>query len=308
MISQFIQGRITGITSKGVLNLVLFKFFRILRRVFLLAGDPLVKSRIWGFEYQLPLSHDLPTNLKNHPGYSYNVSRIAKRVKEKYPSLALIDVGANIGDTVAVLRKESLFPILCIEGDPFFFSLLEKNTAQFKDVTLVRTYAGETDGPLPGSIHKEKGTSRISGSGEGGNAIGIRTLTGILAGRPDFARSKMLKTDTDGFDNRIIRGAKDFLAKTHPVIFFEYDPWCLEQAGDDGVSIFGFLDGLGYKHMIVYDNIGNYHAAMRPGDGETVRALHRAFSGFRSTRYCDICAFHAEDGDLFERINERESQ
>ncbi|MBD2129906.1 hypothetical protein NDI39_22750 [Microcoleus sp. ZQ-A2] len=92
---------------------------------------PLISYKIAGFNLLLPFSHQLPFILKTYPLYSSNLARLAKYVKEKYEHLKFIDIGANIGDSIALLRKEAVFPILCIEGDEQFLSALEKNATFF---------------------------------------------------------------------------------------------------------------------------------------------------------------------------------
>lgn len=37
-------------------------------------------------------------------------------VQQKYPDLSLIDIGTNVGDTVAIVRQDAHYPILCVEG------------------------------------------------------------------------------------------------------------------------------------------------------------------------------------------------
>jgi hypothetical protein len=37
----------------------------------------------------------------------------------KYPNLTMIDVGANVGDSIAIVRVD--VPILCVEGEDHFF-------------------------------------------------------------------------------------------------------------------------------------------------------------------------------------------
>ncbi len=90
-------------------------------------GDPLVHYRLDGADLLLlsPITCPLPEV----------VSRVLiERGKDrpalhmKYPDLTFIDIGANVGDTVVLLRALGAgSPILCIEGDDRFFAILSKN-------------------------------------------------------------------------------------------------------------------------------------------------------------------------------------
>ena len=63
--------------------------------------------------------HPLETYLKTYKYYSRNFPRIAKLIERKYAVFSIIDVGANIGDTVALLRSENITQMIhAIEGNP----------------------------------------------------------------------------------------------------------------------------------------------------------------------------------------------
>ena len=42
----------------------------------------------------------------------------ARMVKERFPDSWAVDVGANIGDTLALIKAKADMPVICIEGDP----------------------------------------------------------------------------------------------------------------------------------------------------------------------------------------------
>lgn len=293
------------------------EFFRFKTRIFknlfnknLPLREPLIKYNIAGFPLLVPISHQLPLILKIYPHYSSNLARIAKYVKQKYEDLKFIDVGANIGDSIAILRKEVEFPILCIEGDEQFLSVLEKNTALFSDVYIAKNYLGEANKIIRGDILKEGGTAHLQEREDYGGEpiIEVKKLSEVLKEYPLFSNSKMIKIDTDGLDCKILRGAIDFLKSEKPVIFFEYDPFLLAEQGDDGISIFKYFIDSGYKKLLVYDNFGDLMLSTDVDNDRLLQEIHLYFSGRWGHRYCDICAFHAEDSDLFEIARQHEIQ
>ncbi len=286
------------------------RFFNKLSRMILKFGDPLVKYNIAGFDLLIPFSHTLPILLREHLLYGSNLSRIAKYIKDKYQNLTFIDIGANIGDSVAILRKEAEFPILCIEGNDKFFSILEKNAALFSDICIVKSFVGKDNQIVKETNIAEGGGSAYLIKDTGSqNTIEIKKLLNILEDYPSFLQSKMLKIDTDGFDNNIIRGAEIFISKIKPVIFFEYSPWHLTQQGDDGLSIFDYLRNHNYFDLLIYDNLGYLMLSATTNDSNLLKDLHLYFLKFLSRtkeRYCDICVFHKEDTELFNFIKHEE--
>ncbi len=89
------------------------------RKTRLVVGDPAVSVMIGDRELLMPLSHDLPIHRACHPDYSLNLGRVVAALEEVRDAGApIVDIGANIGDSVAIIRDAVPdAPILCIEGD-----------------------------------------------------------------------------------------------------------------------------------------------------------------------------------------------
>ncbi len=64
--------------------------------------------------------------------------------------------------------------------------------------------------------------------GKGNNVI-FKKLESIVMEYPQFIHTKMVKIDTDGYDLIILRGGLKYLETSKPVLFFEYDPYFLQQ-------------------------------------------------------------------------------
>lgn len=218
-----------------------------LRRALVRAGDPLLTWRVGGTDLLLPLSHELPFYRHDHPLYDRAIGHIAAEAGGP-----IVDIGANVGDTAAEMRAQTDAPILCIESDDRFFSLLERNAPQLEPVELEHT-----------AVESEKPLARI------------------LEEHPLFAEPALVKIDTDGMDVPIILANLDFLARVRPVLFFEYDPHF--GATPD---VFERLREIGYRTMDVYENTGELVGRFElPGD------IHGKYVGRRGRRYADVCAW-----------------
>lgn len=306
MFSQYIYDKILTIPSKGTLNIILLKMVSLIRMTTLRFNDSMITYKIGEHSLMLPFSHNLPLYIKYHPHYSSNIGRISRLVKEKYSNLTIIDIGANVGDSIFIIKAETDCPILGIEADGLFFDLCVKNCASFPNVYIEKAYVGNKTENVKLKLQEDNGTAHLCKDMHGD--ILIKTLADILEKNPDFSKSKLIKIDTDGFDCIVLRGSIDFLATEKPIIFFEYDPFFLSKQNDDGLSIFGLLNSIGYKKAMIYDNFGEYMLSIDLSNLDLIEDIHNYFSGRNGKFYCDICVFHFEDIDLFEKGRHRELQ
>jgi hypothetical protein len=90
------------------------------------------------------LSHDLAFNIKNYPTYNKNLGLVAEILSKKYLSLNIIDVGANVGDSVVIIQDKINANFLCIEGNPKFIPLLKENQKNLKNIQI-SSLTGEWD-------------------------------------------------------------------------------------------------------------------------------------------------------------------
>jgi FkbM family methyltransferase len=278
------------------LRLLLLKFF-----------DPLVLYKLDGMPLFLPFSHQLPVFRSSFPLYSLSIGRIAKFILAKYPNLTAIDIGANIGDTVAIIRANAHFPILCIEGDPSFFSLLETNCRtlnKLKEVTLEKSFVSANSGASPMELISEGGTGRLIDSVQKEKIVQTMTLEEILGKHQRFAEAKLLKIDTDGLDCRILEASLLYLKKALPIIFFEYDP---KLAGEPIFGIFKTLKEIGYRNVIAYNNLGDYMTTYPLSDEVANKKIHQ-FAKDNLESYADLCVFHETDNDIWEQVNKSEQE
>jgi FkbM family methyltransferase len=265
--------------------------------------DPLIDLSIGKKKIKVNLSHQLPEILKKFPEYNLNIGRLTSYIEHSISGLTVIDIGANVGDTVAFIRNYSNAPILCIDGDEHFITILKQNTLKDNNVSICKAIVGKEDKTEKIKIKTEKGTGHIEASS---TPIEIRTLDSILNQFPSFKSSKLLKTDTDGFDTWILRSCENYLRTIKPILFFEFDPHFIRSNHDDPFSFIDYLKGTGYKFLIFYTNIGDYLFGCSIDEKEIIDQLIHYYSGRRVEMFLDICAFQAVDETLFRKTMEKE--
>jgi FkbM family methyltransferase len=281
---------------------------RAIRKAQLRVHDPLVTYTVGQIPLKVPLSHQLPYHRSIFPQYSSNIGRIGAEVQRKYPDLAMIDIGANVGDTVAIARQDAHYPVLCVEGSATYLRLLHRNVDHLDDVEIEPAFVGGTSGLVAASVQMAGGTGYLAmDGGVDGKTISLRSLDEILLAHPRFSSAKLMKSDTDGMDCQIIAGAADYLGRVQPVLFFEYDPDLTARSGATALRVFDVLVATGYRHALVYENTGDLMLSLDLHESGLLSDLDAFFSGRNGARYADICAFHATDSDLALSVHRSET-
>ena len=261
--------------------------------------DPLIVYELNGRKIKLPISHRLPFYIHLNELYSQNVGRIGKIIRSKYKNLSAIEVGANVGDTIIIMRSFSKYPILGIEGDSRFFKILAENTKYERDVFIENYFLSDKEEETRLEFRGGFGTGGLT---EGKNNIMVRTLDSLLEDRAQFINAKYLITDTDGFDFNVLRGAINFIKRSKPVIFFEFDPDFILENKQKPKGIFEYLSIIGYVFYIVYDNLGDLIFSFDINKDKGYFRLLRYFYKKNNRYYGDIVAFNKVDKDLFEKV------
>lgn len=174
--------------------------------------------------------------------------------------VCLIDIGANIGDSIAHWRKFSNSQCLCIEPSEIFFSLLEINAKYLGDVHIKKSLL------LPSFITSDN-VKFLSGNQTGNTQLGtngnyegeVISIDGVFS----IIKSKfyLFKTDTDGFDGYIMKGLYNFLkyfdTSQVPVIFTEGPSQDQMESRDYQIFLDSFhnLQEMGYD-LILLSNFG----------------------------------------------------
>jgi len=287
MFAQFIFSNLLQAKSKYAI-----KYFAFLRLVYLKFSDPIVVWNYHGQEVAMNLSHDLPFNIKQYPTYSQNLGDVAAIIAKKYTEFSVIDVGANVGDSAAIVQHQVKVPVLCIEGNPKFLPLLKQNSQKLFKISIEACFVGE-------KVSKAKPINQLGTAylEENESGFAVETISSVIEKHPAFSNAKLIKIDTDGFDNKIIRGAAKFLKESKASIFFEYDPFYLAKQQEKGTDIFDFLVDLGYKKWVVFDNFGRYMLTLNETEKHVFENLHQYFNQ-NGNVYMDLWVIHEQDAML----------
>ncbi|HEY1803076.1 MAG TPA: FkbM family methyltransferase [Terracidiphilus sp.] len=265
-------------------------------------------AKIGRYQIRLPANGQLLDYKAAFSLYDTALGKIASVLRVKYPGLRAIDVGANVGDTAALIREFGDIPVLCIEGDPSLLPLLQENVVRLgPGLEIEHSFVGPDGAGINLGVADGLGRNAcLAEAVDERGAVKLRSLRTILASHPDFAGSKLLKTDTEGFDFDILRQSLEFIRRARPVVFSEYDPHFRPAEGRAGPDTIRLLVDAGYSDLIYYDNFGNFLLHIEANCQRIVDDLDAYLASNRrhgiAVHYFDICALHQEDSDLVPAI------
>lgn len=311
-VAQALFSRILGPRKRSTANRLLEFPARRVRRFWAAHGDPLITHRIGGHDLLMPLSSDLPIILTKWPHYATNLVRLATIKTADHENTAIVDIGSNVGDSVALLRTALSSPILCVEGDELFVGLLRRNMRYVADVEIEEAFVktSSDDVERVQSVSRQAGTAALVPSASGlPLARPVRSLSEILDSHARFSSPGFIKIDTDGADSQIIINNQDIFTRSRPVVFFEFDPILAARIGcENPYRAIEALAEVGYDGALVYAHTGELMLASRAIEMPLWRDLERYILTHGPGQYYDIALFHSDDHELFERVTATERE
>lgn len=283
-----------------------YDFVKIPRRPFF-KKEKTVK--VGKFFITMPAINPLIYTYETQQDFASEIGRITASIVKKYPGMQVVDVGANVGDTIAIIKGVGNIPIISIEGDRFSFSYLEKNSRQFQDVYLVNQFLGEKTEKLSVSFSKAGWNTTIVPGGASGTVIELKTLDEVITGGfPSFNNIKLLKIDTEGFDTIILRGAFNVLRRSKPILYLEYNRDNMRAIQEEGLSTILGLQELGYHKILFFDDRGRYILSTDLSNRTLIEQLHNYADGRQGLiYYYNLCIIPAGDEDIEQEIVRGES-
>lgn len=260
--------------------------------------------RYGDFSILLPADHMLPTYQRDYPKYDAFLPHLAKYIAA---AETVVDVGANVGDTLAAMTKaNSTLSYICIEPDDTFFEHLVENISRIKRVKKdlkVRAIKSLVGNVVSGVTLEGRAGSKhavMSSKGE----IRSQPLDELLADAPG-SNIRILKTDVDGFDYDVIDSSLAVIRTNGPLIYFEcqFDHDYQKAAYEKTLAA---LESEGYRDWTVFDNFGE--VVVRTRDlGVIIQLMNYVWrqntgNSLRTIYYYDVLAVRSEDAALVDRV------
>jgi FkbM family methyltransferase len=194
------------------------------------------------FTILMPDDHTLGICQAHHRLYDRFLPHLAKYLPE---SAIVVDVGANVGDTLAAMYSTNpRLDFICIEPNDHFFSLLQTNVDRIRaidahaSINMIKCFVG-----APGDK-----------VGLEGSAYPKQALDDLLKLGAEKSLA-LIKSDVDGFDYDVINSAITVIEAKNPLLFFECQ-FEHEFQKDAYVRLMQELPTRGYDQFTVFDNFG----------------------------------------------------
>jgi FkbM family methyltransferase len=253
---------------------------------------------------ELPAGHMLPIYQQSHPKYDHFLPHLGKYLID---SDVVIDIGANVGDTLAgMVEQNPTLSYICIEPDYDFYHFLNKNIGLIKNAVpnlKVR--------PIKALVGKNITNVLLEGAGGTKNAIpndieGIKSVTlDKIIDIKTLSNVRILKSDVDGYDYDVLDASMSIIEKFSPLIYFECQ-YEQESQKDGYLKTIKLLKEIGYCDWFIFDNFGEF--IIKTDDLAVIKQLvnyiWRQNIG-RSTRtvyYYDILAAKQKDSQLLQDV------
>lgn len=251
---------------------------------------------------ELPAEHCLPEYQAAYPLYDRFLPRLAARLA---PGDAVVDVGANVGDSLAaLLAGQGALNLLAIEADPGFHRLLQANVERIRAIhaaariTVQRALVGtgSTRMKLVGGDGTRHGVPS-----DAAEALAPQPLMALLDAMPSefSARLRLVKCDVDGLDHAVIASALPLLAQRRPLLFYECQT--ADVAGRDAHrATLEQLFAAGYAEAQLFDNFGR--PLSRTREPEVVAALlDEVLAGRAAFHYLDLLVYAEADAAVAQQ-------
>jgi FkbM family methyltransferase len=238
------------VSTSGASHLFWTRVRRLLVHTF---NDPPCTVTAHGLTLRLPLSHELPTYLRLLPHYDRLPGRLSEYLHSQHGPLKCLDIGANIGDTIAALQRDEHDRFLAIEPDAKFNRYLHENW-DVPNVKILDRVCSSQSGKEKYKVDEKFGTATFY-KNPGGAEFQTITVDDLLIEFPEFDRPHLIKIDTDGNDFAVIMGAKQILTG-QPAVLFECDVFGNTHYVEDCLEILALFSAAGYRSMLLYEKFG----------------------------------------------------
>jgi FkbM family methyltransferase len=244
--------------------------------------------------------------------YGTQLSKLTYMLVGHYPHLQVIDIGANQGDSVALIKSGADVPVISIEGDDSLIEQFNGNTRQFSNISLIKSFLSEDTTEI-NCEHSNIGHNLTLVPAQKSKNSVLTKFTNIdtlYAASAINDNCKLLKIDTEGFDLKILRGSAVFLESVKPVVLFEMNRENLFFTEKDPFSIYQWLLARSYHMIIFYESDGRFMFSSNLNNERFLKQVYDYVDGRNAKiRYLDIVVFHKDDDQLAnEFINTEETQ
>lgn len=234
----------------------LFQFVSGVRKVFGLSSESVLCKRD-GLLWNLNLSEGIDLAIYLFGIYERATARVIRT--QLFPGAIVLDIGANIG-AIGMPMAKQVGPkgrVYEIEATQWAFQKLTHNKSLNPELNeslvpihavLVASEAGDKPSEIHSSWNLFASTVHPIHGGTLNSTEGAQTLPlDSLVDRLKIARVDFVKMDVDGFEVKVLRGAKKTFQRFKPNMILELSSYALEEQGNTLEELIELLKEFGYE-------------------------------------------------------------
>lgn len=276
----------------------------------------LVRYSVDGCEIFFPSSHHSPFVWKTDPQYSKSLGRIAAFCTKKFPNSVIVDIGANIGDTAAIIRSNGVRnTIVCVEGVRDFFDILSRNADRIGNIVPVHRFVGPACYDMSAKLRVlDSGNAVVYEKPEDYKIethtvqqanVEFETIDSIVQRHAPGSSIKLLKTDIEGYDLPVLISSLDLIGLHKPLIYLELHISDIDERskGVTWKELWEKLSVLGYNKVLYWYCSSAFLCMLDINrDDRITEDIHDYIRNRGGYLYYDVCMIHKDDGDLATAI------
>lgn len=186
-------------------------------------GNP-ERYKIEGVELDLGEGHALPLYQKHYKMYDRFMPYLSEITNKKEENV-IIDIDANVGDSLAAMCRHTGDRFLCIEPVNAFLCLLEENVRRLgmlDRVDLEQVFITDKVGESYKAVISTSGTAVKERIDYDDKIVPSKSVDYLIREKAlEFKDIDLLKIDTDGYDADCIISARERLNKGSALIYWE---------------------------------------------------------------------------------------
>jgi len=265
-----------------------------------------VEFAIANYPLTLPSRHPLldllnPKSRNYQPYREGGLIRLSQALAQLGRSGTAIDIGANVGDSCAIIHKLSGLPILCVEPSEFFFPYLEANIRRHfaARASARRAFVLAAPGAAPPGLY-HSGGSAFAVAGAGTESCATLAMAELLT---QAGGTALLKIDVDGMDLELVSAALE-TAPRFPIYFeLELKGETLEEnraIATRAQTLFAQAAAAGYATAWLWDDPGRFYGRLATSDTAALANALNYMAHFHSRPVWgfDVCLLHRDDAAL----------
>lgn len=167
----------------------------------------------------------------------------------------VVDVGANIGWTALRMAHRAVRGgVFAFEPDPYNAEQCLENISR-NDLTNIELFSsglGDTDTTVAMEVRtpSNRGGNRIAPQGVNASRLVRITRMDNVSALRNANKIDLIKIDVEGYELRVLKGAREILLKHKPVLFIELDDNNLRDQTDSPADLIRFLEDVGYTSLV----------------------------------------------------------